>query len=148
MTLLQSHINKGHAEFVIKGRKMNKEIVGTWTLESFIIETPQKEIRNWGTNTSGLLIYTDTDHMSVSINKDVESNSNFEVQNNFNSILFYSGTYSIEGSTISHNVSQASNPSRIGKVMLRTATLEGNLLKLTSPPESFGRAILKWRKIG
>lgn len=126
---------------------MQNKVVGAWALESFLIENPQGETRNWGTNTQGLLLYTASGHMSVSINKDVENKSAVEAQNFFDSILFYSGTYAAEGKTIRHKVMQASSPTRIGKEMLRSATLEGNLLTLISPPESFGRAILKWRKI-
>ena len=126
---------------------MNK-VVGAWALESFLIENPQGETRNWGANSQGLLLYTDTGHMSVSINKNVENKSAVEAQNIFDSILFYSGTYFVDGETIKHKVTQASNPSRIGKELLRTANLDGNLLTLISPPESFGRAILKWRKLG
>lgn len=127
---------------------MKNRIVGAWALESFLIENPQGETRNWGANTQGLLLYTDTGHMSVSINKDVENKSAVEAQNFFDSILFYSGTYFVDGATIKHKVTQASNPGRIGKELLRSATLDGNLLTLISPPESFGRAILKWKKIG
>lgn len=126
---------------------MKKNVIGAWALESFVIENPEGESRNWGTNTSGLLIYTESGHMSVSINKNVENKSTVEAQNFFDSILFYSGTFVIDGTTIIHKVSQASNPSRIGKELRRSATLEGSLLLLVSPTESFGRALLKWKKI-
>lgn len=127
---------------------MKDKVIGAWALESFLIETPQGETRKWGANTQGLLLYTDTGHMSVSINKDVENKSAVEAQNFFDSILFYSGSYFVDGTTIKHKVTQASNPNRIGKELLRFATLEGDLLTLVSPSEPFGRAILKWRKIG
>lgn len=127
--------------------KMKNEITGTWLLERFLIESPQKDQRDWGTNVHGLLIYSPSGHMSVSINKNVENKSDIEVQNNFDSILFYSGTFSVDGEVIKHQVTQASNPNRIGKEQIRFAKLENNLLTLTSPEESFGRAILTWRKI-
>jgi hypothetical protein len=125
---------------------MKNKVVGTWALESFLIENPQGEVRNWGSKSQGLLIYTESGHMSVSINKDVENKSTVEAQNFFDSILFYSGTYSVDGDTIKHKVTQASNPGRIGKELLRFATFDGSLLTLVSPNESFGRAILKWRR--
>ncbi len=125
---------------------MKIKIVGTWSLESFLIENPQGESRNWGNGSQGLLIYTESGHMSVSINKQVENKSTIEAQNFFDSILFYSGTYFIEGMTIKHKVTQASNPNRIGKELLRFASLEADVLTLKSPLESFGTAILKWRK--
>lgn len=126
---------------------MKNDVTGSWKLESFLIEDKQGNARSWGSNAQGLLIYTADGHMSVSINKDLENKSTVETQNIFDSILFYSGTYSVDGDTIKHKVTQASNPARIGKEMLRFANLQNNLLTLASPQESFGRAILKWRKI-
>lgn len=126
---------------------MKSKIVGTWLLERFLIESSQKEQRDWGSNSQGLLIYTSSGHMSVSINRDVEKKSAIEAQNYFDSILFYSGTFSVDGEIVKHQVTQASNPTRIGKELVRFAKLEKDLLTLTSPDESFGRAILTWRKI-
>ena len=129
------------------GVDMKNEIVGTWLLEGFLIESPQKGQRNWGTNIHGLLIYSPSGHMSVSINRDVEKKSDGDGQNYFDSILFYSGTFDVDGETIKHQVTEASNPTRIGKEQIRFAKLENDILTLTSPDESFGRAILTWRKI-
>lgn len=129
------------------GAKMKNQIVGTWLLESFLIESKQNEKRDWGTNVHGLLIYAPSGHMSVSINKDVEKQSTVEAQNYFDSILFYSGTFSVDGEVVKHQVTEASNPNRIGKEQIRFAKLGNDLLTLTSPDESFGRAILTWRKV-
>jgi len=129
------------------GEIMKDQIVGTWLLERFLIESPDGKTRDWGSNSRGQLIYTDSGHMCVSINKDIESKSEQEAQNIFDSILFYSGTFSIENETIKHRVTNASNPNRIGKELIRFAKLDGKHLVLTSPEESFGRAILTWRKI-
>ena len=126
---------------------MKNQIVGTWLLERFLIESPQNEQRNWGINSQGLLIYTSSGYMSVSINRDVEKKSAVEAQNYFDSILFYSGTFAVDGEIVKHQVTQASNPTRIGKEQIRFAKLENDILILTSPDESFGRAILTWRKI-
>lgn len=120
---------------------------GTWTLEAFEIEDTSKKVAPWGQGTHGLLIYSATGHVSVSINKAVESQSENELEDLFDSILFYSGTYQVDGNTIRHQVTNASNPARIGKEMIRYATLEGDLLTLVTPQESFGRAILKWKKV-
>lgn len=122
-------------------------IRGTWLLESFEIEDLEKKVAPWGANARGLLIYSDTGHMSVSINRDLNKKSSIEAENIFDSILFYSGTYQVEGNVVTHQVSNASNPARIGKQMIRYAVLDGDLITLSSPQESFGRAILKWRKV-
>jgi hypothetical protein len=130
---------------------MNLEnLLGTWILTAFEIEDADTgHIRPWGDGAHGLLIYAPTGHMSVSINKTpVEDPSQAEAENLFDSILFYSGTFQLEGNTIRHQVTQASSPVRIGREMIRYATLREDELELITPKESFGRAILRWRKIG
>jgi hypothetical protein len=125
---------------------MSDHILGTWHLERFIIESVDGEARDWGRASRGMLIYTNDGYMSVSINKEVENKSSVEVENYFDSILFYSGTFMADKNVIRHQVTNASNPNRIGKELIRYSKLEGNTLTLTSPNESFGKAILTWRK--
>ena len=125
-----------------------EQLTGTWTLQSFQIESNEGSRSDWGNHAQGLLIYSPSGHMSVSINKDVENDpEQNEAQNLFDSILFYSGTYQVEGSTIKHRVTQASNPTRIGKEMIRYSEFKGDTVILTTPKESFGRAILIWQKV-
>lgn len=124
--------------------------VGSWELVSFEIENIDGIRSHWGKNTHGLLIYSADGRMSVGINKDVEADSSqSECENSFDSILFYSGTYSVEGELIRHQVTNASNPARIGKEMLRHASFssDGTEIELATPKESFGRAILVWRRL-
>lgn len=124
----------------------HSDIQGSWSLDSFDIEKLDKTVAPWGMNTRGLLIFAPSGHMSVSINRDLGAGEN-EAQRIFDSILFYSGTYEIEGEIIRHKVTNASNPARIGRDMIRYPKLEGDVLTLTTPEESFGRAILRWRRI-
>lgn len=124
------------------------QIVGSWRLAAFQIEDVEGNRRDWGNNIHGLLIYAPTGHMSVSINKDIENDpEQSESENRFDSTLFYSGTYVVDGNTITHKVTEASNPDRIGRDMIRYAEFEKDLVVLTTPKESFGRAILTWRKV-
>lgn len=124
------------------------EIVGSWNLVSFELEKDGKATA-WGSNAHGLLIYAPSGHMSVSINKSIEADlDQSEEQNILDSLLFYAGTYRLEGKVIRHQVTNASGLQRIGKEMIRYASLEGNLLTLSTDVESFGRAILKWKRVG
>lgn len=120
---------------------------GTYKLESFEIEENSGHRRPWGKDVHGLLIYTADGYMSVSINKAVETKSDNDSKNIFDSILFYSGTYQADAGTITHQVTQASNPQRIGKTLLRYASVEGDKVTLSSPKESFGIAHLTWKRI-
>ena len=126
---------------------MHDDINGTWALESFNIIESTGQIKPWGHNTTGLLLYTPSGHMSVSINRAVDPGGSNSPKDIFDSILFYAGFYSINANIISHKVTNASNPSRIGKDMIRHAKLQDSLLELKSPVESFGQAVLVWRKI-
>ena len=126
---------------------MGLEIVGTWLLEKFEIEDPTGNKRPWGHGCHGTLIYAPSGHMSVSINRQIESKSDNGSKDTMDSILFYAGTYAVDGSTVVHQVTQASDPNRIGKSLLRHGELAGDTLSLRSPLESFGTAHLKWKRI-
>jgi len=125
---------------------MKNAIIGVWTLEAFTIFPKEGGSRPWGEGLRGLLIYTESGHVSVSINRDAASDSPKDV---LDSVLFYAGTYSVEGNIIRHQVTQATNPARIGREMIRYAELDHSTLTLTltTPDESFGKATLVWRKI-
>lgn len=130
---------------------MNQKLIGTWELVTFEMEDLEGNRKPWGKNTHGLLIYTPTGHMSVSINKSLEPSGSGEAQDIYDSILFYSGTYSSEGGLVHHQVAHASNPSRIGKEMIRNLRFftdpSGVYIELSSPKESFGRGIVTWRRL-
>lgn len=120
-----------------------ENIVGEWKLQDFIIES-NGEIRPWKNNAHGLLIYTESGYMSVSINGEIETEKSFS--DKFKSILFYSAKYRIEEDNIIHEVINASDVNRIGKQLIRTAFQEKDKLILIGKGE-FGVATLTWKKI-
>ena len=120
---------------------------GTWALEAFTIVHPEKGKREWGANLRGLLVYSSTGHVSVAINKNIKESGNPD-KDILDAMLFYAGTFEVSGTTISHNVTIASSPSRVGREMIRYASLEGDVLTLTTPEESYGKATLVWRRLG
>jgi hypothetical protein len=85
--------------------------------------------------------------MSVHINREMDANTQDESKRIYDAILSYAGTYKVEGDLIRHQVTQASNPARIGKEMIRYAAFKNGTLELSTPVESFGRAFLIWRKV-
>ncbi len=125
---------------------MKSNLVGSWELKGFELESHEKGKHPWGKNVRGLLIYADTGHMSVAINRDLTDTGNPD-KDLFDASLFYAGTYSVEGNIVRHQVTIATSPARIGKEMIRFAALNGDELILTSPPESYGTATLVWRRI-
>jgi hypothetical protein len=145
------------------------DLIGSWQLVEFLIEDPNGNIKNWGEYCTGLLLYTKDNHMSVSINRKVETKSEVDEKNLFDSIFFYSGSFKTDSVTenspellknpftnsnitIKHSVQHASNPNRIGKELLRyvgydTTTDKNTYITLSSPIESFGRGVIRWKKI-
>jgi hypothetical protein len=126
---------------------MRDQVLGAWSLVSFELEDLQGNKEPWGKNARGQLIYDKSGKMSVSINRDLDSETADKFERIFDSILFYSGSFEVKGSEILHIVENASNPERIGKQLTRFATLNGRDLTLSSPKESFGTAHLVWRKL-
>lgn len=125
------------------------DLIGTWQLQRFDLQEDDEPIHPWGFDTHGILIYAPTKHMSVAINrfapwaaegrpaKAAESES----QN-----LFYAGTYCVEEGVVKHFVTQASDPGRIGTVLIRSACLEGEFLTLISRGPGF-LANLVWKRV-
>jgi Lipocalin-like domain len=122
-----------------------KDIIGSWSLESFEIKRPTGDIEKWGSNPQGLLIYADDGKMSVAINSQISAEEK-DPAAILKSVLFYSGDFEVSGSRIIHHVTQATDPQRIGKELIRDATLNDTLLTLTGSG-GFGTAIVRWRKI-
>lgn len=127
--------------------ELRELLVGSWRLERFEIKEPSGRIREWGRNPKGLLLYSADGFMSVSINREIENKAPDPAQNTLDSLLFYAGPYRVEGDTIFHDVTIASSPTRIGKTMMRQASIEGDTLTLKAPTESFGAATLIWKKL-
>lgn len=64
----------------------------------------------------------------------------------FKSILFYAGTFEVDGNKVIHHVTNASDINRVGKDMIREVILENDKLILIAKGD-FGLTTLSWRKI-
>jgi hypothetical protein len=115
-----------------------RKIIGTWSLDTFTITPPSGDEKPWGENVSGSLIYTNDGYMSVSINAKIDHSAPLK------SLLFYAGTYELKDNTIIHNVTQATDPNRIGKTLERTVAFTDSGMMLTGTG-TFGTAKLHWK---
>ena len=118
---------------------IERELVGSWSVKGFFIEDSAGR-RDWRSGAHGLLIYASSGHMSVSINSEVG------VSPFLDSVLFYSGTFQVRGDHVFHWVTNATDPNRIGKEMVRESAIVENLLLLTARGD-FGTATLQWEKL-
>ena len=121
---------------------LSQAIVGSYNLNSFEIEKSEGVSVPWRKNANGMLIYTSEGTMSVSINAEKDRSDRQESE----TLLFYAGTYEVrDQNIIVHHVTNASGLDRIGKEMVREASVEGNRIRLISRGE-FGVATLVWEK--
>jgi hypothetical protein len=118
---------------------MLEKLLGVWKLNEFTL-TNNGTTRHWRTEAHGLLIYDKSGYMSVSINSIINDDSVLD------SVLFYAGTYTLEGSVVRHKVLNATDPNRIGIELLRVATFSDDGLLCLVAQGDFGTATLTWRK--
>lgn len=114
-----------------------EQILGSWRIVDFTIISKNGAEEKWAENTHGTLIYTPENFMSVSINGQ---------RNNDPVYLFYSGKYIVcENNVIKHRVLNATDPNRINKTMIRSASYKKNVLTLTAFG-NYGTAVIRWKK--
>lgn len=125
-------------------------LLGTWRLISAIAISPDGiEQEVYGPNPIGYITYT-SERMMVMFSrsdrpplsgdirspfsKDIHSLPAQECVQAFSTFNAYAGTYTLNGNTVTHHVEVASIPNRIGKDLVRSFTLNGNRVTLTTPP--------------
>jgi len=105
-----------------------KLLHGVWRLERFEQRGSDGLMMKSHPNSKGLLIYTESGAMSVSMDRQLET-SDPDIERNFIRHLYYAGTYKLEGDLILHRVEIALQDQHRNQVLPRRAQLEdGNQL--------------------
>jgi hypothetical protein len=121
-----------------------KELIGTWKLTSFTL-TKEGVTSPWRDEVTGTLIYTENGGMSVAMNSKLHSGDSL-----FDSILFYSGTWSAERSIdgrakVHHHIENATDLTNIGRTLTRNVSLIEDDLELSAEGD-YGRASVTWKR--
>jgi hypothetical protein len=129
----------------------NHPLVGIWKLLSAISIDPDGTIDPdvYGANPIGYITYTDAGQMMVMFSRSDRPPLSRAVKSPFDREIYaipieecrqaflsfnaYAGRYQINGDTITHFVAISSIPNRVGTELVRTFTLNGNHLTLTTP---------------
>lgn len=121
------------------------DLVGTYRLQSFQIHRKDGTTSPWAENAHGTLLYGADGSMSVAINgAPVEAGLKGEAL--LAKFLFYSGTYQVADGVVRHHVTEATDPQRIGKAMVREARwLAPGELELSATAD-YGRSVLVWKR--
>ena len=138
------------------------DVYGTWRLvsaTSTIVATGEKT-NVWGTDPTGFLSYTPDGRMSVMVTfgsrpkpANLSRVTDQERVQLYRTLLSYGGTFSIEGSTVTHHIDISSNESWTGTNQVRYARFEGDILVITTPaqPRSADGLVsigeLRWRRV-
>jgi hypothetical protein len=129
-------------------RDLHQALVGTWrlTAASAISDDGAIDESPFGTGPVGLLVYSAdatvtalTSHGGRSrLSADPIASPTDERAQAFATFFAYAGRYSIAGDKISHHVEVASFQNWVGTDLVRTFVLDGDQLKLRTPPMMVG----------
>ena len=134
------------------------QLVGNWTLVSYVTENPDgSRGRPYG-NAIGRLSYDEHGHMAGQVMRpdrtlvtpgDWQSQ---QVRSAYAGYIAYFGTYEVDagGDTVMHHVQGALNPGWVGGVQVRRIKFDGDLLVLSTQVEKAGAMVnhvLTWKKI-
>lgn len=122
----------------------SKAIQGVWRLDAWDVEKegtyhPRAE------RADGLLIYTPTGHMSVTITSDGPGVEFAPVSAPPH--IFYAGTYEVRDGEVIHHAQLSFDPKNFTNVHRRMA-LDGDTLELRTPAEEKRQVRLIWKRIG
>lgn len=137
-------------------------LYGTWRLVSATSTAVAngEKTNVWGTDPKGFLSYSPDGRMSVIITfgsrpkpADLSRVTDQERVQLYRTLLSYGGTFSIEGSVVTHHIDISSNESWTGTNQVRYARFEGETLVITTPaqPRTVDGVVsvgeLKWVRI-
>ena len=123
-----------------------RDILGAWALVSFDLVSADGAVSAWGQNRDGMLLYSPTCHMSVSIRRDTatEHSGDWDSLDDF---LFCAGTFSIDAAAqIQHHVKIATERGRDGKNLIREVSSKNGRLHIPNAIPSGGKAKLVWKR--
>jgi hypothetical protein len=140
-------------------------VVGSWRLLAFELHAPSGEVTQpFGESPLGSLVYTGNGRMSVHllepdrpafVSGDFQDGSDAEVRAAFEGYFGYFGAYTVEvvgrdgeavTGTVTHHVEGCAFPDYIGTDRVRTMSLEGDRLTLSTPREENG-AVINWYRV-
>lgn len=103
----------------------------------------------YGSNPRGYISYTADGYMMVMFARSDRPPLSYEIQSPlsqemstipiaelaqaFTSFSAYAGTYRLEGNTVMHELDIASIPNRVGTTLVRTVTINGSCMTLSTP---------------
>jgi hypothetical protein len=119
-------------------------LVGGWRLVSYETRTAEGGVSYpLGRDATGLILYTPDGHMSVALmsanrtnyaSGDMRGGTAEEKLAAAETYISYCGRYELKGDEVVHHVELAFFPNRVGTPQVRTCSISGDTLTLSTPP--------------
>ncbi len=135
-----------------------KQLIGTWKLVSFELETSGEISYPWGEDAVGIHTWDETGHYAFQggsvVREKFASDNPFgatseEASSAFGSYMAYFGTYEVDENkgTVTHNGIGSMFPNWVGMPQKRLYEFSGNQLNLASEPVELGGKTLTTRLV-
>lgn len=142
------------------------QLLGAWSLLSFtaVFDNGDPDAFPMGENPSGLIFYTPDGHMAALLTPGVRppfasdvitDGSPDEYARAARTCVAYAGSFTFDAAaaTLTHHVEVSMFPNWVGGDQVRQVSLDGDLLRVTSPgddPDRSPRSVhqLTWRRLG
>lgn len=121
-----------------------RDLYGTWRLvsaTSTIVATGERS-EAWGRDPTGFLSYAPDGRMSVTVTfgarpkpTDLSKVTDQERIQLYRTLLAYGGTFTLEGSVVTHHIDISSNETWKGTNQVRYAKMEGDVLVIKTPAQ-------------
>jgi len=107
-----------------------KALLGAWRLVSwsFVYDDGRPTEYPLGSDTKGLILYTEDGHVSATLMRTTGAAESFA----------YAGRYEVRDGTVYHSIEVATNPALVGITSTRHIALDGDRLTLSGPDFSAG----------
>lgn len=138
-------------------------LVGAWRLKSFHIESGNGEVSYpFGESAQGVLLYSRCGLVSAQLmsedrplfaSGDQQVGTEAEIMESFKNCISYYGHFELheEEGYVIHHVERSLFPNWEGTEQKRFYTLEGNTLRISTPPVSWGNelktGVLLWERV-
>lgn len=133
-----------------------KALMGSWELQEWKAIRPDGSILHpYGTDASGLLLYTQEGSMSMGLSKadkphlgtdDYASVSDSIIRLAYTHFFSYSGGFHIEGNRVTHIIEHCKQPDWVGRELVREFEIHGDTLTIRSPEVIGADHILTWQR--
>lgn len=145
--------------------RVDHPLVGAWRLRSFVVRASDGSVRHpFGEDVAGSLIYTDTGRFAAQVRRvdrplfaaeDHLHGTPAEMVTAFAGFISYYGHYDYDPAArvVVHHIEGALFPNWEGRRHKRFVELDGERLRLTTPPTTWGglaeiKAELTWERSG